>query len=42
MVAFLGGEGAYCPSYLIFIPKNVESDKAAMLCVGLCFPQFNF
>ena len=39
---FFGGEGASRPSYLIFITKNIKSDEDAMLCVGLCFPQFNF
>ena len=39
---FFGGVGASRPSYLIFVTKNIKSDKDAMLCVGLCFPQFNF
>jgi hypothetical protein len=39
---FVGGEGAFLPSYLIFIPKKVKSAETAMLCVDLCFPQFNF
>jgi len=38
----LGGEGASRPSYLIFVNKTVKTDEAAVLCVGLRFPQFNF
>lgn len=39
---FVGGEGASRPSYLIFMPKKVKYDEPVLLCVDLCFPQFNF